>query len=142
RRVLETYRIDSGLILEHANGERRIFQGGYGARQIFELIQNGADELRDQPGGKVHVLLTRSHLYVANEGSPFTARGVQTILRMGVSYKRGGQIGRFGVGVKSVLSITDSPEFFSTTGSFGFDREWSAREIRAVRPDVQETPVL
>lgn len=29
RRVLETYRIDRGLIQEHANGERRITQGGY-----------------------------------------------------------------------------------------------------------------
>ncbi|MEU6067240.1 DEAD/DEAH box helicase [Streptomyces sp. NPDC047082] len=61
---------------------------------------------------------------------------------MSVSRKRGGQIGRFGVGVKSVLSVSDTPQFFSVTGSFGFDREWSAGLIRAVRPEVEETPVL
>jgi superfamily II DNA or RNA helicase len=51
---------------------------------------------------------------------------------MSMSKKRGGQIGRFGVGVKSVLVVTDAPEFFSSTGSFGFDRGWSYEQIRAV----------
>ncbi|WSS24379.1 DEAD/DEAH box helicase family protein [Streptomyces sp. NBC_01190] len=49
-----------------------------------------------------------------------------------MSKKRGGQIGRFGVGVKSVLVVTDAPEFFSSTGSFGFDRAWSYDQIKAV----------
>ncbi|MEV7386665.1 DEAD/DEAH box helicase family protein [Streptomyces sp. NPDC091215] len=65
-----------------------------------------------------------------------------------MSRKRGGQIGRFGVGVKSVLVVTDAPQFFSTTGCFGFDRDWAHERIRAV-PEVVarlgedfETPVL
>ncbi|MER8116203.1 DEAD/DEAH box helicase [Streptomyces sp. NPDC094031] len=49
-----------------------------------------------------------------------------------MSRKRGGQIGRFGVGLKSVLVVTDAPEFFSSTGSFGFDRAWSYEQIKAV----------
>ncbi|MER8231981.1 DEAD/DEAH box helicase family protein [Streptomyces sp. NPDC094049] len=49
-----------------------------------------------------------------------------------MSRKRGGQIGRFGVGVKSVLVVTDAPQFFSSTGSFGFDREWAHEQIRSV----------
>nr|WP_223732710.1 DEAD/DEAH box helicase family protein [Streptomyces purpurogeneiscleroticus] len=49
-----------------------------------------------------------------------------------MSKKRGGQIGRFGVGIKSVLVVTDAPEFFSSTGSFGFDRAWSYEQIKAV----------
>ena len=77
-RVLETYRIDPGLVQEHANGERRITQGGYGDRQIYELVQNGADELRDDPGGEVRVVLTQSHLYCANEGRPVTPEGAGT----------------------------------------------------------------
>lgn len=132
-RVLETYRVDPGLVQEHANNERRITQGGYGDRQLFELVQNGADEIGSsnggKPGGKLHVVLTADHLYCANEGAPVTPEGAETILRMSVSRKRGGQIGRFGVGVKSVLSVSDAPQFFSSTGSFGFDRTWSAEEI-------------
>ncbi|MFF2436173.1 DEAD/DEAH box helicase [Streptomyces sp. NPDC058107] len=145
-RVLETYRVDPGLILEHANGERRITQGGYGDRQLFELIQNAADEIANAPGGTVHVVLTSTHLYCANEGTPVTAEGAETILRMSVSKKRGGQIGRFGVGVKSILAVTDAPQFFSETGSFGFDRAWSYDKIRQARgteaSEEFEAPVL
>jgi superfamily II DNA or RNA helicase/DNA-binding transcriptional MerR regulator len=145
-RVLETYKIDPGLIQEHANGERRIKEGGYGDRQIYELVQNGADELRNDPGGEIAVVLTGTHLYCANQGTAMTAEGADTILRMGVSRKRGGQIGRFGVGVKSVLSVTDVPEFFSREDdkSFGFDREWAEQEIRRVQPAAlsMDTPVL
>ncbi|URN18862.1 MULTISPECIES: sacsin N-terminal ATP-binding-like domain-containing protein [Streptomyces] len=136
-RVLETYRVDPGLIPEHANGERRITQGGYGDRQLFELVQNAADEMRDEPGCRIHVVLTETHLYCANQGNPVTPEGAETILRMSMSRKRGGQIGRFGVGVKSVLVVTDTPEFFSRTGSFGFDRTWSYESIRNV-PGVRE----
>ncbi|MFC4899814.1 DEAD/DEAH box helicase [Streptosporangium amethystogenes subsp. fukuiense] len=142
RRVLETYRVDPGLIQEHANSERRITQGGYGERQLYELVQNGADELRDDPGGDIQVVLTDTHLYCANMGNPVTPAGAETILRMSVSRKRGGQIGRFGVGVKSVLSVSDTPQFFSVSGSFGFDKEWSAEQIRAVYSNALETPVL
>ncbi|MFI7125721.1 DEAD/DEAH box helicase [Nonomuraea sp. NPDC050153] len=143
-RVLETYKIDPGLIQEHANGERRIKEGGYGDRQIYELVQNGADELRNDPGGEISVILTGTHLYCANQGTSMTPEGADTILRMGVSRKRGGQIGRFGVGVKSVLSVTDVPEFFSREDdrSFGFDREWAELEIKRVQPATTETPVL
>ncbi|WP_435851168.1 DEAD/DEAH box helicase [Streptomyces tibetensis] len=136
-RVLQTYEVDPGLVAEHSNGERRITQGGYGDRQLFELVQNAADEIAAEPGGSVHVVLTESHLYCANEGTPVTPEGAETILRMSMSRKRGGQIGRFGVGVKSVLVVTDTPEFFSRTGSFGFDRAWSYGQIRSV-PGVVE----
>ncbi|MFI8945047.1 DEAD/DEAH box helicase [Streptomyces sp. NPDC053750] len=147
-RVLRTYAVDPGLIPEHANGERRITQGGYGDRQLFELVQNAADEIASEPGGSVHVVLTDTHLYCANEGSPVTPEGAETILRMSMSRKRGGQIGRFGVGVKSVLVVTDAPQFFSRTGSFGFDREWaldqirSVAEVRARLGEEFEAPVL
>ncbi|MDH6680585.1 superfamily II DNA or RNA helicase [Rhodococcus sp. LBL1] len=155
-RALGTYAFNPDRIEEDANGERRIHQGGYGDRQVFELVQNAADELRadEHRGGRIHVVLTEEYLYCANEGSPMTPEGADTILRMGVSKKRGGQIGRFGVGVKSVLSVTRTPQFFSKTGSFGFDADWSAGEILAAvnaakakrgEPPVEsvgETPVL
>ncbi|MET9732949.1 DEAD/DEAH box helicase family protein [Streptomyces sp. NPDC006458] len=147
-RVLRTYAVDPGLIPEHANGERRIAQGGYGDRQLFELVQNAADEIAAHPGGCVHAVLTDTHLYCANEGTPVSPEGAETILRMSMSRKRGGQIGRFGVGVKSVLVVTDAPQFFSSTGSFGFDRAWSHEKIRSVAEvtarlgEEFETPVL
>ncbi|MFD3591473.1 DEAD/DEAH box helicase [Nocardia sp. NPDC058640] len=156
RLALRTYQVNPARIEEDANGERRIHQGGYGDRQIFELVQNAADELRatEFTGGRIEVVLTTDYLYCANEGSPITATGVDTILRMGVSKKRGGQIGRFGVGVKSVLSVSRMPQFFSRTGSFGFDADWAAEEIlkavnearraegKSLIDTLGETPVL
>lgn len=155
--ALATYALNPDRVEEDANGERRIHQGGYGDRQLFELVQNAADELRE-PGhrdGSIHVVLTEQHLYCANQGSPITEEGAETILRMGVSRKRGGQIGRFGVGVKSVLSVTRAPQFFGRDGSsFGFDADWSAAEIlkavnegrrkKGLSPlhSVGDTPVL
>ena len=38
-------------------------------------------------------------------------------------------IGRFGRGFKSVLRVTDAPEFYSRSGSFRFDRKRSAKLI-------------
>ncbi|MFJ4104972.1 DEAD/DEAH box helicase [Amycolatopsis japonica] len=129
--ALSTYALDPDRIKEDANAERRIHQGGYGERQVYELVQNGADEMRapEHRNGTIHVVLTATHMYCANDGSPISPQGADTILRMGVSQKSGGQIGRFGVGVKSVLTVTDTPQFFSRSGSFGFDAERSAREI-------------
>ncbi|RKT11418.1 superfamily II DNA or RNA helicase [Streptomyces sp. 1114.5] len=148
RRVLDVYRVDPGHVREHANNERRITQGGYGERQLYELVQNGADENLEWETGadtKIHVLLTETHLYCANTGTPMTPDGADTILRMAVSRKRTGKIGRFGVGVKSVLSVSDTPRFYSSTGSFGFDKQWSAQKIRDTVPELTDfdpTPVL
>ncbi len=142
RRSLNVYRADPRHVLEHANLERDISRGGYSDRQIYELVQNGADEIQNK--GRIHVVLTDTRLYCANTGTPVSAQGVDTILHMSSSAKRGGKIGRFGVGVKSVLSVCDTPRFFSTSGSFGFDKQWSSQLIRRTVPvpEDQETPVL
>src|SRR5688572_20729770 len=71
-RCLRAYAENPLLIEEHANIERATAQGGYGRRQIYELVQNGADEMIGHPGGRIHVLLTDEALYCANEGRPIT----------------------------------------------------------------------
>ena len=57
-KMLRAYAEQPDLVLEHANIERSTAQGGYGRRQIYELVQNGADALLDAPGQSVHVILT------------------------------------------------------------------------------------
>jgi hypothetical protein len=141
-RCLRAYAENPLLVEEHANIERATAQGGYGRRQIYELIQNGADELIPEPGGRIHVLLTADTLYCANEGAPISERGVEAILSAALSVKRGDEIGRFGMGFKSVLGITDLPDFFSRSGSFRFDGEWARQQILAIHPGADRTPVL
>lgn len=139
---LQSYEANAYLIEEHANIETSIREGGYGHRQLYELIQNGADELRTTRDGLIHVVLTAEALYCANRGNPITPDGARTILASHLSRKRGAEIGRFGVGFKSVLSVSDQPMFFSRSGSFG----WSAGSARARIlervPHAGPTPVL
>jgi superfamily II DNA or RNA helicase len=142
KRCLDAYRADFGLVEEHANIERAAAQGGYGRRQIYELVQNAADAMFES-SGRIEVVLTRSALYCANEGDPIDIEGLDAILRSHVSRKRGCEIGRFGMGFKSVLGVSQKPEFFSRSGSFGFDGEFAARLIKQIVPaTVVRVPVL
>ena len=142
QRCLDAYRANPLLVKEHANIERATAQGGYGRRQIYELVQNGADALIDTEGGRIEVLLTESALYCANEGSPIDLDGLDAILSSHVSMKRGTEIGRFGLGFKSVLGVTDRPEFYSRSGSFKFNSEESAIRIREIVPQAHVLPIL
>ena len=139
---LDSYRVDPLLVEEHANIELATSEGGYGRRQLYELIQNAADALINDPGGAVHVVLTGSALYCANEGAPIDLDGADALLRSHVSRKRGAEIGRFGLGFKSVLEVTDRPEFYSRSGSFGWNARSSEVLIREIVPDAVRTPRL
>ena len=112
-------------------------------RQLFELIQNGADALSGSAGGRIWLRLTPSHLYCADEGQPIDRDGVRALMFSHLSPKRGtSEIGRFGLGFKSVLGVTDRPEFFGRSGSFRFDRNRSSEIIGSVAPGLERYPVL
>ena len=145
-RILRSYQENPHYVDEHYGIERSIAEGGYGRRQLYELIQNGSDAALD--GGasqaRIEVVLTEGALYCANEGAGITPEGLRAIMHSHLSAKRADQIGRFGLGFKSVLAVTNSPQFFSRTGSFGFDGPRSARTIgQAIGPtEDRRLPIL
>ena len=143
-KTLNSYREQPNLVQEHANHEQDTARGGYADRQVFELVQNAADALTEVPdGGRVAVLLTESHLYCADDGTPIDKPGVIALTFSHMSPKRGSdEIGRFGLGFKSVLGVSDAPEFFSRTGSFRFDPDRACRRIRRVAPMADGFPTL
>lgn len=59
-----------------------------------------------------------------------------------LSRKRDEEIGRFGLGFKSVLGVSDAPEIISRGVSIRFDRDSSARLARSIDPTASRTPVL
>lgn len=142
KQCLGAYRENPLLVSEHANIERSTSEGGYGRRQIYELVQNGADALLGCSGGRIHVILTSNALYCANEGKPITTEGLDAILSSHLSVKRGREIGRFGLGFKSVLGVSTSPEIYSRSGSFGFDAAGAERQIRPIVPNAEHYPIL
>ncbi len=139
---LDVYRADARRVDEDAGQEEDLATGGYGRRQLFELVQNGADALIEEPGGRIEVLLTSDALYCANEGEPLRPNGVSALMHAHISPKRGSEIGRFGLGFKSVLGATRKPRFYSRTASFAFDADAAERQIREVVGNRQQYPVL
>lgn len=142
-RNIQAYVAQPDLVEEHFRIEAQVLSGGYGHRQIFELVQNAADALAVAGvRGKIHVLLTESALYCANEGAPIDEDGARAILMSHLSAKGGRQIGHFGLGFKSVLAVSRSPEILSTSGSFRFSQEYTERRIRSLLPLAANVPLL
>ena len=140
--TLRAYREQPNLVTEHANHEHDTAHGGYAHRQIFELVQNGADALTRSDGASILVRLTGKYLYCADDGNPIDEDGVRALMFSHMSSKRDtSEIGRFGLGFKAVLGVTDSPEFYSRPGSFRFDRQYAAKRIAEVAP-AERYPVL
>jgi superfamily II DNA or RNA helicase len=139
--TLAAYKAAPRFVEEHANLERAAIEGGYGRRQLFELVQNGADEMLDDPG-RIEVVLTSDALYCANRGRPLSEKGVGALLSAYRSPKRGVEIGRFGLGFKSVLGVTQRPAIFSRSGSVGFDPDDAHERISAIVGEVDRVPVL
>ena len=138
---LNAYRENPDLIEEHHNIEVITASGGYGGRQLFELIQNAADQMLEEPG-RVEVLLTEDVLYCSNQGLAIDYAGVRALLFHNMSTKRSDEIGRFGAGFKSLLNVGHHIDFLSRSAAFRFDEEWARDEITRVVPGVTQTPVL
>ena len=146
---LQAYRASPGDIREHFGIEQVVLAGGYGYRQALELVQNGADAILEaheagsgqdvQP--RIKVLLEKSCLYVANTGAPFSEEGIDALLRSHSSPKRGNQIGRFGLGFKSLLRLGGRIDITSGQAAFRFDPERCRIELKD-RFKVQDAPGL
>jgi len=135
---LAAYRACSRDILEHAGKEESVSAGGYGYRQILELVQNGADAIleaeqkgHDLEHARIEVRLTDTHLYVANTGAPLSEQGIEALLSSDLSPKRGNEIGRFGLGFKSLLRLGGLIDIFTrSAGNIRFDPAKCRSELR------------
>ncbi|MCY3969812.1 MAG: DEAD/DEAH box helicase family protein [Acidobacteria bacterium] len=132
-RTLESYSSQPNLVAEHAAAESAIAHGGYEDRQVIELMQNASDSLLEAPNtsGRVEIRLTDNYLYCADDGKSIGEEGIRALMFARLSPKLGtSAIGRFGLGFKSVLRVTDAPEFHSRSVSFRFDAEAAKARIQ------------
>ena len=137
---IEAYRQMPGDLKEHYGIEQTVLAGGYGYRQVMELIQNGADAIleasevgaRPPENNKIQVLLQNSRLYVANTGARLSEDGVEALLSSHSSPKRGNQIGRFGLGFKSLLRLKGKIDLFTkASGALRFDPEMCRTQLQS-----------
>lgn len=142
-KTLAAYEVHEDRIREDARAEEAQLSGGYGHRQVFELIQNGADAIKvEKLSGRVELILAEDTLYCANEGQAVTEGGVRALLMANMSEKEGDEIGRFGLGFKSVLGICEHPEVFSSSVSFRFNPPDCAERMRKLVGDDCALPRL
>jgi hypothetical protein len=87
QKCLRAYQENPKLIAEAAGIEHRSIYGGYDRRQLFELVQNGADAMLESPG-RIELIVIDTALYCANEGVPIDCEGVDVI----PSSKRGAKL--------------------------------------------------
>lgn len=141
--ALRTYENDPDLLIEHVRQEDSFRTGGYGTRQVSELLQNAVDAIGAAGGtGMVELRLADGALYCANEGVEFARDGVRAVTYAFLSTKRGDEIGRFGLGFKSVLGITDHPQIFSRSVSFEFNAPDTAELFAGIPNEGGRLPLL
>lgn len=135
RKRLTAYRAAPHDVEEHANIELSVLAGGYAYRQIAELVQNAADAVADAPdspaGRRIVINIDEAGLWAANTGAPVDSAGVRALLSAHASGKRAGQIGRFGLGFKSLLRLGGRIDVLSRSVGLRFDPEGCRAQIRA-----------
>ena len=99
----------------------------YHRRFLIELLQNAHDALKEKPQrgapSRIEMVIipndgSHGALYVANDGKPFSKSDFKNLSQLGQSDKKPEEsIGNKGIGFRSVLEITTSPEIYSRSSS-------------------------
>jgi len=95
------------------------------AHFVFELLQNAEDALKRRNGWngsrEVRFELTPTSLRIVHCGTPFSLTDVKGVCGVGETTKDLTDIGRFGIGFKSVYTITHRPEVHSGEEDFAIE---------------------
>ena len=113
---------------------------------IFELLQNAEDALAKRGAswdGKrtVTFSLSSSELTVSHFGKRFDDADVRGVCGIGESTKKLTDIGRFGIGFKSVYAFTNSPEIHSGNEHFAIDDYVHPRQASERCLELEETVI-
>ena len=132
-RRLRAYEAQPRDVNEHFETEIEVLSGGYAYRQLFELIQNAADAIQESAdkSGRIYVRLEPNRLFAANTGAALDQDGIVALLNARSSAKRAGQIGRFGIGFKSLLKLGGVVDIVSRPIGLRFDPDWCRAKVRA-----------
>ncbi len=130
---LNAYKAQPRDAVEHFETENEVLSGGYAYRQLYELIQNAADAILEagETHGRICVQLSPTLLEAANTGAALDEGGIVALLNARSSSKRGNQIGRFGIGFKSLLKLGGRVDVLSRSVGLRFDPEACRNRIRA-----------
>lgn len=113
---------------------------------IFELLQNAEDALgrRGEWGGsrKVAFTLSPTRLMLSHFGKPFDEADVRSVCDIAESTKNESSIGRFGLGFKSVYTVTDLPEIHSGDEDFAIENYVFPKRLPPSARAPDETQII
>lgn len=113
---------------------------------IFELLQNAEDALgrRGKWHGarKVSFHLTPTSLTLSHFGKPFDEADVRSVCDIAESTKNETSIGRFGLGFKSVYTVTDLPEIHSGDEDFSIEDYVFPKQLNRSARSTDETQII
>ncbi len=113
---------------------------------IFELLQNAEDALgrRGEWHGsrKVEFALSPARLILSHYGKPFDEADVRSVCDIAESTKSEASIGRFGLGFKSVYTVTDLPEIHSGDEDFAIENYVFPRRTARSSRSADETQII
>ncbi|MBD3373006.1 MAG: DEAD/DEAH box helicase [Candidatus Coatesbacteria bacterium] len=125
--------------------ETRQLERGYYNRQLIELVQNAVDAIIEgiNTNNSIYILLNKNVLYVLNSGAPLAIEnGVGVLLSAYDSQKDSTQIGRFGIGFKSLIQFNCKIDFITRDrGVVRFDPQ-KCRNQLARTTERQNVPGL
>ncbi|SMP79647.1 sacsin N-terminal ATP-binding-like domain-containing protein [Noviherbaspirillum suwonense] len=113
---------------------------------IFELLQNAEDALGrrgDWKGPrKITFALAPTSLALSHFGKPFDQADVRSVCDIAESTKNELSIGRFGLGFKSVYTVTDLPEIHSGDEDFAIEDYVFPKAIGRTARAIDETQIV
>ncbi|WP_455947809.1 sacsin N-terminal ATP-binding-like domain-containing protein [Lelliottia jeotgali] len=113
---------------------------------IFELLQNAEDALGrrgDWNGSRtVEFALHPARLILSHFGKPFDEADVRSVCDIAESTKNEASIGRFGLGFKSVYTVTDLPEIHSGDEDFAIENYVFPRRMARSSRSADETQII
>lgn len=113
---------------------------------IFELLQNAEDALgrRGEWHGsrKVSFTLSATRLTLSHFGKPFDEADVRSVCDIAESTKNESSIGRFGLGFKSVYTVTDLPEIHSGDEDFAIENYVFPKRLERSARAPDETQII
>lgn len=113
---------------------------------IFELLQNAEDALgrRGNWHGprKVAFTLSAGRLSLSHFGKPFDNADVRSVCDIAESTKNESSIGRFGLGFKSVYTVTDLPEIHSGDEDFAIENYVFPKRMARSARALDETQII
>lgn len=132
---------DSSICISFYNEERER-KNEYNGRQLLELLQNAEDAATRELSG-VSIRLSENEFVFANNGKPFSTKGIESLMTPNVSAKLKDTttIGSKGLGFRSLLSWATSIQVISTDLTIEFSRESAIAFLSQIydeHPEVKE----